>query len=73
MKRNIYLSKSIGEENKNIKPKDIVLDYGDLDDEVKTDEDTVLDYGNLDDEVKTDERSDGRSVGGFDCEDLDEE
>ena len=56
MKRNIYLSKSIGEENKNIKPKDIVLDYGDLDDE-----------------VKTDERSDERSVGGFDCEYLDEE
>ena len=38
MKVNTYLSKSIEEENKNIKHKDTVLDYGDLDDELKTDE-----------------------------------
>lgn len=38
MKANTYLSKSIEEENKNIKPKDTDLDLGDLDDEVKTDE-----------------------------------
>ena len=38
MKINTYLSKSIEEENKNIKPKDTDLDLGDLDDESKINE-----------------------------------
>ena len=62
MKANTYLSKSIKEENKNIKPKDTDLDLGDLDDEVKInerqDERSVGDFdgGDLDEEEINNEK-----------------
>lgn len=52
METNIYLSKSIEEENKNIKHKDADLDYGDLDEEVEINERPVggFDGEDLDEE-----------------------